>query len=44
MVSKTVRDDGTWYACDACGLLFDTKEGASEHEKNCNAEEPTYLQ
>ena len=38
MVSKTARDDGMWYACDACGLLFDTREGASEHENNCDAE------
>ena len=44
MVSKTVRDDGTWYECEACGLLFDTEEDAKQHEQNCDAEEPSYLQ
>jgi hypothetical protein len=44
MVSKTVRDDGTWYECEACGLLFDTEEDAKQHEQNCDAEDPSYLQ
>lgn len=44
MVSETVRDDLTWFECEACGLLFETKEDASQHEQACDAEEPTYLQ
>lgn len=44
MVSKTTRDDMTWYKCDDCGLLFDAKEDARKHEKTCNAEEPSYIQ
>lgn len=44
MVSKTTRDDATWYECDECGLLFDVKEDAKEHEKTCDAEDPSYIQ
>jgi len=46
MVSKTVRDNGTWYACEECGMLFETREAASEHERHCAGEEdePTYIQ
>lgn len=44
MVSKTVRDDTTWYECEACGLLFDVKDDARQHEQGCDAEEPTYIQ
>lgn len=44
MVSKTTRDDGTWYECDYCGLLFDSEEEARQHEKNCDAEDPSYIQ
>ena len=45
MVSKTVRDDGTWYECEGCGLLFETKAEASEHERRCDGEdEASYIQ
>lgn len=44
MVSETERDEMTWYECEACGLLFDAKEDAKQHEANCDAEEPTYIQ
>jgi rubredoxin len=44
MVSETERDEMTWYECEACGLLFDTLEDAKQHEANCDAEEPTYIQ
>lgn len=44
MVSETVRDDMTWYECDACGLMFETREEARTHEEHCEAEEPTYIQ
>ncbi|WP_255764068.1 hypothetical protein [Halobaculum sp. CBA1158] len=44
MVTETERDDMTWYQCDACGLLLDDREDAEQHEENCDAEEPSYLQ
>jgi hypothetical protein len=46
MVSKTVREDGTWYECEDCGLMFETREDAREHEKHCDGEEdePSYIQ
>jgi len=45
MVSKTVRDDGTWYACEQCGMLFETRDDAREHERHCDGEEePSYIQ
>jgi hypothetical protein len=46
MVSRTERDDMTWYECDVCGLLFDSRDDAEQHEANCDEEdaEPTYLQ
>lgn len=44
MVSKTTRDEMTWYECEHCGLLFDSKEDARQHEQNCDAEEPSYIQ
>jgi len=44
MVSETERDHSTWYECEACGLLFDTLSDAEQHEANCDAEEPTYIQ
>lgn len=44
MVSETTRDDMTWYECDVCGLLFDNKEDARQHEGNCDDEDPSYIQ
>jgi rubredoxin len=44
MVSTTTRDEMTWYVCDACGLMFDSKDDAKQHEANCDAEEPSYIQ
>lgn len=44
MVSTVTRDDGTWFECDKCGLLFETRDDARQHEQNCDAEEPTYIQ
>jgi hypothetical protein len=46
MVSKTARDDGTWYACESCGMLFETRADAREHEQHCEGEEdePSYIQ
>lgn len=44
MVVETTRDDRTWYECELCGLLFDDQEEARQHEANCDAEEPSYLQ
>jgi rubredoxin len=44
MVTTTRRDDMTWYECEVCGLLFDAREDAEQHEANCDAEEPSYIQ
>ena len=44
MVEETERDDMTWYRCEECGLMFDDSGDASQHEANCDAEEPSYLQ
>jgi len=44
MVEETERDDMTWYRCEECGLMFDDAGDASQHEENCDAEEPSYLQ
>lgn len=44
MVTETVRDDMMWYQCEECGLLFDDDTDARQHEENCDAEEPSYLQ
>ncbi|MFT4890281.1 MAG: hypothetical protein ACI9YT_001195 [Halobacteriales archaeon] len=44
MVTKTEREDGVWYECEGCGLMFETREEAEQHEENCDAEEPSYLQ
>ncbi len=44
MVEETTKDGQTWYECERCGLMFDTSEEARQHEENCDAEEPSYLQ
>ncbi len=44
MVSATERDDMTWYECDKCGLMFDSRDEARQHEDGCDSEDPSYLQ
>jgi hypothetical protein len=44
MVSRVERDGTTWFRCDRCGMLFQTREEAAAHEATCDAEDPTYLQ
>jgi uncharacterized C2H2 Zn-finger protein len=44
MVVKTQREDGTWFECEHCGMLFDSQDDARQHERNCDEEEPTYIQ
>jgi uncharacterized C2H2 Zn-finger protein len=44
MVAVTERDDATWYRCEECGLMFDTRDEARQHEEHCDAEEPSYIQ
>ncbi|WP_283241358.1 hypothetical protein [Haloterrigena sp. H1] len=44
MVVQTERDDTTWYECETCGLLFDEKSAATDHEQMCNDSDPSYIQ
>lgn len=44
MVVTTERDDMTWFKCERCGLMFDDRDDARQHEENCDAEEPSYIQ
>ncbi|MFC4249386.1 hypothetical protein ACFOZ7_21055 [Natribaculum luteum] len=44
MVVQTERDDATWYKCETCGLLFDDRPDATQHEKRCEKSEPSYIQ
>lgn len=44
MVAQTEREDGVWYECEKCGLMFDDESDARQHETNCDAEEPSYIQ
>lgn len=44
MVSRVEQDGTTWFRCDHCGMLFQTREEAAAHEATCDAEDPTYLQ
>jgi len=44
MVVQTERDEMTWYKCEHCGLMFDDKGDADQHERNCDSEEPSYIQ
>lgn len=44
MVDTTERDGMTWFQCENCGLLFDDREDASQHEENCAGDDPSYLQ
>lgn len=44
MVVETERDDITWYRCEECGLMMEDREEAKQHEANCDAEEPSYIQ
>lgn len=44
MVTQVERDEMTWHTCETCGLMFDVEDEAKEHEKRCDAEEPSYIQ
>ena len=46
MVSTTERDGMTWYECEVCGMLFDAREDAKQHEETCDDDtaDPSYLQ
>jgi uncharacterized C2H2 Zn-finger protein len=44
MVAETTREGETWYACEGCEMLFDSRQDAEAHEQVCDAEEPAYLQ
>lgn len=44
MVSAVEKDDMTWYECEECGLMFDDRDDARQHEEHCDAEDPSYLQ
>jgi uncharacterized C2H2 Zn-finger protein len=44
MVATTERDGTEWYECEQCGMLFDDRSDAEQHENNCDAEEPSYIQ
>lgn len=44
MVTEIEKDDMVWYECERCGLMFDNESDAREHEKSCDAEEPSYIQ
>ncbi|MFC4359896.1 hypothetical protein ACFO0N_18270 [Halobium salinum] len=44
MVTTTQKEEATWYECEKCGLLFDAQDDARQHEKTCDAEDPSYLQ
>ena len=44
MVEETVKDGRTWYVCEMCGMMFEDREEASQHEANCDAEDPSYIQ
>ncbi|MFC6963528.1 DUF7128 family protein [Halocatena marina] len=44
MVTQVERDNVTWHTCETCGLMFDDKDDAKEHEKRCDEESPSYIQ
>lgn len=44
MVVDTERDGATWFECENCGLLFDGRSEAEEHERHCDSEDPSYIQ
>ena len=44
MVVQTQRDETIWYKCEECGLMFDDQDDARQHEGNCDAEGPSYIQ
>lgn len=46
MVRRSHRDDGLWYECEGCGMLFETRDEAQDHEDTCDGEgaDPTYIQ
>ena len=44
MVTTAEREDGTWYRCEHCGMLFDAESDARAHEENCDTDSPSYIQ
>lgn len=44
MVTQVERDEITWHTCETCGLMFNIEDEAKEHEKRCDAKEPSYIQ
>lgn len=44
MVATTERDGQTWYECEECEMLFEDRADAVQHEENCDAEDPSYIQ
>jgi uncharacterized C2H2 Zn-finger protein len=44
MVVQTERDEVTWFKCEKCGLMFDDREEARQHEGSCDSEDPSYIQ
>jgi uncharacterized C2H2 Zn-finger protein len=44
MVTTTERDGERFLECEVCGMLFEVESEARQHEENCDAEEPDYIQ
>lgn len=44
MVATTQKDGTMWYECEKCGMLFEERSDAAQHEENCDAEDPSYIQ
>jgi uncharacterized C2H2 Zn-finger protein len=44
MVVQTTQNGETWFKCEKCGLLFDSREDGRAHEHECDGEDPTYIQ
>jgi uncharacterized C2H2 Zn-finger protein len=44
MVTTAERDGEQFFECEVCGMLFEVEAEARQHEQNCDAEEPDYLQ
>ena len=43
MVETVTREGRTLYQCEACEMLFESREEASEHESTCDAADPRYI-
>jgi uncharacterized C2H2 Zn-finger protein len=44
MVTTTERDGEEFFECEGCGMLFEVEVEARQHEENCDAEDPDYIQ